>query len=304
MIVVTGASGFIGLHLTADLQAAGIAVCPVVRPGSRAGPGAVTARLDRADDWPAVLEGASAVVHLAVHNPGPGSRRGDAEAFRRVNVEGTALLAEQAAKAGVGRFVFTSSIRFYGDGSHEPFTEDLPCGAGDPYGNSKCEAEAALKQALAGTDTAWTILRPPVVYGAGRGGAVRILDRLVRNGLPVPVPRRGARRSLTYVGNLVSGIRACLADERSRTMIFNISDGRPFSYGELTELIAEAHGRKAQLVPLPENLFGLAGSLPGAGRLARLVAPCVCDDTLIRKTIGWVPPYSTLEGLRLSYVGR
>lgn len=306
MIVVVGASGFIGRHLVADLRRRGEAVRPVVRPGSEAGEGAVSARLDQLQEWPAVLDGADAVVHLAAHNPSQRSRRAvaDAEAFRRVNVEGTAHLAGYAASAGVPRFVFMSSIRVYGKASRTPATEDMPCLPDDHYGRSKHDAEQALKAVLSDTATDWTILRPPVVYGPGRGGVIGLLDRLVRNGIPVPLAGAEARRSLVYVGNLLSAIGASVRDGRAARQTFNVSDGPGLSYEELARLIAGIHGARARLAHLPSAVVGLAERLPGTGpAISRLLSPCLCDDTLIRESLGWSPPYATADGLRLSLAG-
>lgn len=303
MIVVTGASGFIGRSLVADLRSRGIAVRPVFRPGSPGGEGAAVARLDHAEDWPSVLDGAEAVVHLAAHNPSWRDRRAlaDAQAFRKVNVEGTASLAEATRRAGVARFVFVSSARVYGGGG--PFDETAECAPTDPYGLSKLEAERALKQALGDGATGWTILRPPVVYGPGRGGAIGLLDRMVRGGLPVPLAGRNARRSLVYLGNLISAIRSCLADERASHATFNVSDGPAPTYEELARLMAQIHGRTARFLPVPDACLRIAGSLPGPGpAVARLFAPLVCDDGLIRDRLDWAPPYSTAEGLELSFL--
>ena len=303
IVVVTGASGFVGRHLVPGLAAGGIEVRPVMRrltedspPGSRLG------ALDGnwPGDWPALLEGADAVVHLAAHNPrGKGS---DPDAFRRVNVEGTARLAREARKAGAAQFVFASSVRAYGPTTAERIGEDTPLASADPYGRSKADAEAALAADLAGGETGWTVLRPPAIYGPGGGGIPALIERAVRRGVPLPFSDARSRRSLLYVGNFVSAIRACLIDPPESGRVFNVADAVAPTYAELAVLIGQATGRPARLFAAPEAASRFASALPVIGEIVdRLSRPLVCDTTRITTELGWTPPFTTLEGLRSSF---
>lgn len=303
LILVTGASGFVGRHFVGHLAARGHAVRPVGGRRARGAPEVPAADLADPAPWPRLLEGVGAVVHLAAYNPPPRVRfrRSERDAFRSINVEATARLAAQAAAAGVARFVFLSSMRVYGGSAPQLLTEESPLGASDEYGRSKREAEEALAAALAGQGTALTILRPPVIYGAGRGGVLGLLDSAVRVGMPLPLKGVTARRSLVYVGNISSAVEACLADPRAAGRTFNVSDGSPWTYGELAMLLAGLHGKRPHLVAPPPG-YRLLGHLPGPGRLARrMLAPFACDDRLIRDTLGWNPPFTTAEALRLSF---
>ncbi|TPW28691.1 NAD-dependent epimerase/dehydratase family protein [Pararhizobium mangrovi] len=301
MIVVTGASGFVGRHLVARLGAEHRSV----RAVSRSGGGLATrADLERAADWPAVLEGAQALVHLAAHNPPPGAFRArrDAAAFRRVNVEASARLAARAAAAGVKRIVFTSSIRAYATGGIGRFAESDPLRAADPYGASKAEAEAAIAAALEGSGTRLTVLRPPMIYGVERTGLLGLLARAVRTGVPVPVVREPAERSVLAVGNMVDAVLACLDDESPSDRVFNVADGRATSVRALAELIGKAQGRAPRFAVVPSALAVASRSIPGAGALAaRLLQPSAVQIDRIRETLGWTPPSTTAEAVRVTF---
>ncbi len=299
IVVVTGATGFVGRHLVAGLADAGVKVRPVVRANRPDAPaGAVVATLDDAQGWASVLAGADAVVHLAAHNPGPAARlrRSDPDAFRRVNVDGTALLADEVEKAGVPRFVFASSARVYGGAEASSFAEEETGSPADPYGRSKRDAEAALRHRL--SRTGWTILRPPAVYGPGHGGIVGLLARAVGTGLPLPLEGAQARRSLLYVGNLVSAIRASIEAPAAVDKVFNVTDGEALTYAELARLLATATGRRPRVVRSPAVLSALALRLPLAARLSKSL---VLDDRRIRETLGWEPPFDTAAGLRATF---
>jgi nucleoside-diphosphate-sugar epimerase len=126
-ILVTGASGFIGSRLVAALTECGMAVCRCNRhPGE--GTDIDIGEMDKDTDWGEALAGVDTVVHLMGRaHVGKGDAVGSLDDFHRVNTEGSLNLARQAACAGIGRFVFISSIGVNGSQNHRPFTEqDIP----------------------------------------------------------------------------------------------------------------------------------------------------------------------------------
>lgn len=175
-ILVTGATGFVGGRLVSCLsrgdEGARVVAAARFRPRTLLSNVSFfeSGCLSRKIDWAPALEGVSSVVHCAarVHVMKDQSEN-PLDEFRRVNVEGTASLACQAAAAGVRRFVYLSSIKVNGEFTAvgRPFTAvDVPAPA-DPYGLSKYEAELALRQIAADTGMAVVIIRPPLVYGPG-----------------------------------------------------------------------------------------------------------------------------------------
>jgi nucleoside-diphosphate-sugar epimerase len=218
------------------------------------------------------VEGCDAVVHLANIAHTAASPR----ELHRVNVEGTIAQARAALAAGARRFVYLSSIK--------------AAQADDAYGRAKSIAEQALAQ-LEGLEPVF--LRPPLVYGPRVKANFLALMRAVARGWPLPLASIRNRRSLLYVGNLVDAIRHCLEVSIIRKS-YELSDGAPLSTPELCRALGRALGRPARLFPFPAALLRLA---PG---LARLTESLEVDERAIREELGWRPPFTLEEGLRLT----
>ena len=153
IVLITGANGFVGSAVCARLSNSGVAIRPVVRhltfdASSIHSLPPVVADLQGDTDWAASLENVSAVIHLAARVHVMNDQSLDPLAiYRQVNVDATLNLACQAARAGVRRFVFVSSIKVNGEVTKlgQPFTaDDIPLPL-DPYGVSKLEAERGLR---------------------------------------------------------------------------------------------------------------------------------------------------------------
>ncbi len=190
VVLVTGAGGFVGRHLVPVLAAEGWRVRRAVRTLSRSDDEVSIGSIGPVTDWQAALDGVEAVVHLAarVHHPGEESA---GELYRAVNTEGTLHLARCAAAAGVRRFVHVSTVLVNGSSTDGrlPFREDdIPAPRG-VYGNSKAAAEAGLKQLAETVDMRIAVIRPPLIYGAGALGNLRLLVRAIQRGISTSVRR-------------------------------------------------------------------------------------------------------------------
>jgi nucleoside-diphosphate-sugar epimerase len=313
--VVTGSNGFVGSWLCRALLETGIEVRGVGRrdPGS-APEGVAYHRADLldADALRPALAGADALVHLAarVHVMRESAAEPLAE-FRRVNVEGTRVLLEAAARAGVTRVVFASSVKAVAEASETPLTEQSAPRPEDAYGVSKLEAEE-LVRAIAERDSLHaTALRLPLLYGPGMKGNMLSLFRLVDRGIPLPLGLVRNRRSLAFVGNVAAAVAAILRAAAPRPQTFFVSDGRDLSTPELLSLIGRALDRKVRLLPVPTPLFraaGRAGDLVSrlhpvpltSAAVARLLGSLTVDPSALTRAVGFVPPYSVEEGLRIT----
>jgi UDP-glucose 4-epimerase len=218
-------------------------------------------------------------MHTMVHLAGYAHGRGDDQALTAVNVSATRAAAEAACARGV-HFLFVSSIKVHGEGSTQPLRESSPLVPGERYAFSKVEAETALR-AIAGLRL--TVLRPPLVYGAGVKANFHALMHAIARGWPLPLASVDNRRSLIYVGNLVDAIVRCLGAPGT----FLVSDGPAISTTQLCREIGEALGRPARLFPFPAVL------LPG-----KLAGSLEVDDSAIRRELGWQPPFSRRQGLQ------
>ena len=296
---MTGASGFIGQALCAA-AAAGHRVRRAVRRAEGDDPATVTVgELAPDTDWRRALEGVQCVVHLAArtHVLSETARDPLAE-YRRVNVEGTLRLAEQAAQAGVRRLVFMSSVKVNGESTQRPFTERDDPRPEDGYGFSKRDAERALGRVSGTTGMEVVILRPPLVYGPGvKGNFLRLLDVVARR-VPLPLASIRNRRSLIYVGNLVDAVLAAIASPRAAGGTYLLSDGEDVSTPELVREMARALGVAPRLLPCPSSWLKLAGAVTGRrAAVARLTGSLQVDSTAAHRDLEWRPRYTLAQGL-------
>jgi len=306
LILVTGANGFIGKPVWSELVKAGFQVKCAVRKLNHPINKHCTKIVEVGDigpetDWTNALKSITTIVHLAarVHMMKDSAIEPLSE-FRKMNVNATEHLATMAAKAGVKRLVFMSTVKVNGEQTRDkPFTEsDLPH-PDDPYAISKWEAEQALLKVSNETGLEVVILRPPLVYGPGvQANFLRLLQIVDRN-IPLPFLNIKNKRSFIYLGNLVDAIIACCTHPNAKGETFLVSDGEDASTAELVRMIAIAMGKKAKLFPFPQSLLSIIGTLTGKkAELNRLFGSLCIDSSKIRKVLNWKPPISMRDGIQ------
>ncbi len=305
-IVVTGASGFVGRHLSRKLAQSGIRVLALSRrPEHCENHPYIEKRacldLERSD-LASMLVGADVVVHLAAaahERVQILEKARDYASIQRANAALSEAMAVQAARAGIRHFVFLSTIGVCGEETGPAaFTEETALAPRSLYARSKAEAEERLNRLAGGLALRLTVLRPTLVYGPGNGGNFLNMLRLVASGWPLPFASVQNRRSLIYVGNLVSAIEA-VAVSRTISGTFIASDARPHSTPELIRMLASGMGRQPALFPMPVPILRFAARLAGREALARrLLGSLEADGGKLRRTLSWSPPFSEEDGLR------
>ncbi|MCF8026410.1 MAG: SDR family oxidoreductase [Desulfobacteraceae bacterium] len=299
-LLVTGAAGFVGRRVCQSAEKI-FSVRPAMRsPGNMAG-GIAVGDITSGTDWSRALEGVDGVVHLAarVHVMDENTVDPLAE-FRRVNVDGTANLARQAARAGVQRFVFISSVKVNGEATFpgQAFTAEDSAAPQDPYAISKQEAEEELHRLAAETGLEVVIIRPPLVYGPGVKANFLRLMKAVYKGLPLPLGLVRNKRSLVAIDNLVDLIITCVEHPAAAGQTFMVSDGQDLSTPELVRKLAYAMGRPARLLPVPPALLRLGGKVTGkTAEVERLIGSLRVDIGHTCDTLGWRPPVSVDEAI-------
>ncbi len=314
-VLVTGANGFVGRETCAALAGLNISVFRGVRSLSSEdswGGESHTVRsqvqetcevgdIGESTDWSKVLDGISVVVHLAAHvHVMNKSSAGAVSEFQRVNTIGTERLASAAARAGVRRFVYLSSVGVHGRCTNgRPFTESDTPHPHDAYSISKWAAEQKLRQIAKNSDLEMVIIRAPLVYGPREPGNFMRLVQLVESGLPLPFGSIQGRRSLIYARNLANAIITCARHPGAPGQTFLVSDGEDVSTVELITRIANALGRRATLVPFSLTCLRVLGGVTGKSKqLNTLLASLVIDGSRIRRELAWNPPCLMSEGLQ------
>lgn len=301
--LITGAGGFIGTALNLTLTGLERRTRGTFRaqPGDESPGSIVVGNLNAHTDWQLALEGVDAVIHLAGRAHVMRDTATDSLAeYRLVNVQATAKLARDAARQGVRRLIYLSSVKVNGEHTpdNHPFSEIDTPHPEDSYGRSKLEAEQVLRGIADETGLEVIILRPPLVYGPGVKGNFLRMMRLIDRGVPLPLASINNRRSLIYIGNLVDAIITCLDAPAAAGKTFLVSDGEDVSTPNLIRKLAGAMGRPSRMLSCPPTLLRIGAALLGKRAAAmRLTGSLAVDSALIRSELGWRPRYSMDQGL-------
>lgn len=305
LTLVTGATGFVGRALCAQLVRGGqrVRACARSQPSGFTMPGIEpvhTGDLSLQNDWSRLLAACDTVVHLAarVHVMRETVTDPLAE-FRRANVAATERLATQAAAAGVRRLVYVSTIKVNGEHTADrPFSETDEPTPVDAYALSKWEAEQVLHRIAAESGLEIVIVRPPLIYGPGVKGNFLSLLRLVGSGLPLPFASCHNRRSLVGLNNFIDLLVQCVLHPAAAGQTFLVSDGEDLSTPELLRRMAQAFGKHACLLPVPAGWLQLAARLAGrTGVYERLCGSLQVDTGNTRRVLNWSPPQTVAAEL-------
>ena len=296
-LLITGATGFIGKSLVAELMRQNFNISIAVRQKSNLFPDKVkqfvVGDFESNPDFSTSLAEVDCVIHLAGKaHVLVKSKVSVLDGFRKINSELTLNLAKQAVMAGVERFIFLSSIGVNGNKSTKPFLEDDAPNPQEPYAISKHEAEKGLLQLAENSNLEVVIIRPPLVYGNNAPGNFgRLLQWAgARFMLPLPLGAVNNARSLIAIDNLVSFIIICTLHPKAANEIFLISDNDNLSTTQLLKNIAKAFNKKSLLLPVPISWMIFVAKLLGKEADAvRLFSSLVIDSSKARDLLDWHP---------------
>jgi nucleoside-diphosphate-sugar epimerase len=300
-VVVTGASGFIGRALCARFAASDRPYLGLVRahePGlgprpHRAAVGDLATAA--ADNLEQLLEGATAIVHLAGRAHVLRETAADPDAaFHAANVVATERIARAALRAGVRRFVFASTIKVHGEATTpgRRFGAADPYAPADAYARSKVAAEESLLRACAETWMAPIILRLPLVFGRGVKGNFLTLLEAVARGAILPFGAVANRRDMLYLDNLVSVIERVIDHPTALSGAWLVADGTPISTPRLVRALAAPLDVQPRLWPVPVGLLALLARATGRdAQFNRVAASLEVDASPLWERIG--PPLDT-----------
>jgi UDP-glucose 4-epimerase len=292
-LLITGATGFVGQHLTPTLAERGHRVVTVVRHPGIFSPivNQVLVKDITGVDWMPLLQDIDVVIHLAAI-----AHRDDdvAEAmYDKVNRQVTASLAQATARAGA-RLIFMSSVAAQSrSSSDQVLSENGACIPAGGYGRSKLNAETEI----AASGGHYVILRPSLIYGPGVKGNMSKLIRLAR--LPVPFPFGAVtnKRSLLAIENLIAAIELLIQRDDIRNEVFLIADAAPVSLPEIIASLRHGMGRPANLFAIPPPLvLGLVRMCRLSETWEKLAGSLVVSVDKL-SAIGYSPVIATSQGL-------
>ena len=302
-VLVTGAGGFIGSHLTERLVRDGHRVRALVRYNSRDDrghldrlPAEVQAALDvhRGDlkDPEAVrraVAGCEWVFHLGALIAIPYSYQNPLDVVQ-TNVTGTAHVLDACrASDALGRVVLTSTSEVYGTARYVPIDEAHPLQGQSPYAATKIGSDALGLSYHAAFGLPVAVLRPFNTFGP-RQSARAIIPTIISQALARSTVKLGSldpRRDLTYVEDTAAGFAAIAACDQAIGKVVNIGRGDDLTIGELAEKIAALIGKPIKVEA------DAARVRPAKSEVGRLLA----GTKLARDLFGWEPKFSLDEGL-------
>jgi nucleoside-diphosphate-sugar epimerase len=313
MILVTGASGFVGQHVVAGLRKSlpttRIRTFDARRPPASP-PDGVEPFYGLIDEGPEglhpVLDGVEVVIHLAaIVQPDAG----DSTQMFRVNVEGTRNVYSAAVASGCRLFLHMSSAGIYGHAhGPDPFHEDDAPRPVTPYQRSKWQAEEALREIDSG-DTTLNVMRPAGVYGPGSYLEIPQYRRIRGQRWAVEV-RGGVVVHPTYIDDIVHAVSAIVERPARHGTALNIGGERAILLQDLQAMLAEVLGVSRHRLVLPPWLAGPMSVLgkpilsvrgrsnPHLGAMCRgALFSAAVDDSRLREGYPDVPIATLREGL-------
>lgn len=304
-VLVTGAGGFIGSHLTEELARNGARVRALVRYNSRgdAGllrflPGELFEKLelrfgDVTDPWSVedAVEGVDVVFHLAALIAIPYSYVAPAS-YVAANVSGTLHVLQAARKHGTSRIVHTSTSETYGTAVYTPIDEAHPLQGQSPYSASKIGADKIAESFWRSFGTPVATIRPFNSFGprqSARAVIPTIISQALSGRKELKLGSLDPVRDLTFVKDTVAGFLAVADSDACLGEVTNVGVGKGIAIGELAKKILAIVGREDLPIVTDD-----ARVRPEKSEVMELI----CDASKARERCAWTPRRTLDEGLR------
>ena len=303
-VLVTGADGFIGSHLTEHLVELGVDVRAFVYYNSFNSWGwldEADAGVKRSLDVFAgdirdphgvrtAMKGCDVVLHLAALIAIPYSYHSP-DAYVDTNIKGTLNVMQAARELGVERVVHTSTSEVYGTARFVPITEAHPLQAQSPYSASKIGADQIATSFFLSFRTPVVLIRPFNTYGprqSARAVIPTIITQIASGARQIKLGAMHPTRDFNFVRDTVRGFVAVAECDAALGQVINIGSNYEISVGDTARLIATQMGREVEFQSDEQRLR------PSGSEVERLWA----DNTLARELAGWTPEYAGPEGLK------
>jgi dTDP-glucose 4,6-dehydratase len=302
-VLVTGAGGFIGSHLTERLVALGAKTRALVHYSSAGNWGWLDSSPNKdqvevflgdiqdRDSFRAAVKGANIVFHLAALIAIPYSYSAPIS-YVRTNVEGTMNVLQASLDASVDLVVHTSTSEVYGTARRVPIDENHPLQGQSPYSASKIGADQMAHAFHLSFGLPVATIRPFNTYGP-RQSARAVIPTIITQALAQPEVKLGSltpTRDFNYVADTVEGFIKMAMCPEAVGQVINIGSGKEISIGDLAATVLESVGTNVPVVSDSERVR------PANSEVDRLCA----DNSKAREVLGWSPQHTLKEGLGLT----
>lgn len=303
-ILVTGADGFIGSHLTEELVRRGHDVRAFVcynsfnswgwldqaEPEIRKSLDVFSGDIRDPHGVKVAMQGCDVVLHLAALIAIPYSYHSP-DTYVDTNVKGTLNVVQAARELGISKVVHTSTSEVYGTARFVPITEEHPLQGQSPYSASKIGADMIAMSYYSSFDTPVAVIRPFNTYGprqSARAVIPTIITQIAGGRKKIKLGAVSPTRDFNYVADTVEGFIAVAESDRSVGEVINIGSNYEISIGETARLIAEVMGAEIEIETDEVRLR------PEKSEVERLWA----GNDKAAELLGWTPAYAGKEGLR------
>ena len=300
-VLVTGADGFIGSHLTEALLAEGCEVRALAQYNSfnnwgwlvdirHPGLEVVTGDVRDPNYCRQIVRGVDTVFHLAALIAIPYSYVAP-DSYVDTNVKGTLNICQAVRDEGVGRLIVTSTSEVYGTARYVPIDEKHPKQPQSPYSASKIGADAIAMSFHNAFGTPVSIARPFNTYGprqSARAIIPTIITQIAAGEREIKVGDLTPTRDFNYVADTATGFIAIAKCDEAIGKEINIATGREVSMADTLQTIARLMDADVNWVTDPQRLR------PGGSEVFRLLG----DNSLITALTDWRPRHSLEDGLR------
>lgn len=304
-ITVIGGSGFVGTNLCQSLQGRQIPFEIIdLRPSNRFPDKAKIGDVRDSESLRKMITGDVVVNLAAVHRDDVS----DKSEYYKTNVVGAENIAAVCSEKGIKKIIFTSTVAVYGF-AKSGTDEGGPINPFNEYGRTKYLAEDVLREWHSGAKNALIIVRPTVIFGEGNRGNVYNLLKQIASGRFVMVGSGANKKSMAYIGNIVSFLEKCIETNKSYA-IYNYVDTPDFDMNALVLHVRKSlTGKNRNALRLPYWLGLLIGySADGVSRLTGKNLPIsairvrkFCSSTAFssakEQLDGFMPKFSLLEGV-------
>lgn len=285
MIFITGSTGFVGSHLTEALLKKGLTLKCLVRNEEKARrlkekgipvhPGDITDRESLKES----LNGVTTVVHLV------GIMEGSPADFKRIHVNGTENLIDEAVKAGVKLFFYQSAL-----------------GASIKGNTAYEKTKAMAEEIVISSGIPYIIFRPSLIIGKWDGFTKRLMD-LIKNLPVIPVPGDGRSRfQPLYIEDWIQAFIKAVIEQKEKNRIFELGGPEYLTYNEIIQTLMDAMGIKKPVIHIPQwmlraglpvgKIIKKLGSeipIPTIDQLKLLKKDNITDIDAIKKHFGFEP---------------
>jgi dTDP-glucose 4,6-dehydratase len=303
-ILVTGADGFIGSHLTEELVRQGHNVRAFVLYNSFNSWGWLDHSPPEIKDELEIfagdirdphgvkeaLKGCDIVFHLAALIAIPYSYHSP-DTYVDTNIKGTLNIIQAARELGVQKVIHTSTSEVYGTAQFVPITEDHPLQGQSPYSASKIGADQIAMSFYLSFGTPVSIIRPFNTYGprqSARAVIPTIITQIMNSQNDIKLGSIHPTRDFNFIKDTIKGFMAVAESDRSVGEVINIGSNFEISIGETAQLIAEIMQSDINVISDDERIR------PAKSEVERLWA----DNSKAKTLTGWEPEYGGLDGFR------